>query len=128
VADACFGIGPTEWRLDARRRKRNAFEARGIFRLGQLGKPEHHLRLLRQRAAIGKLVGPSPAPEAALAHCASLYSRGVSYQNIKLNLAGAVGELVLARPDARNAMIAEMGAEISRAVGEINAAPGLRAL
>jgi len=52
----------------------------------------------------------------------------VSYQNIKLNLSGAVGELILARPDVRNAMIAEMGAEIVRAVDEINAAAGLRAL
>jgi enoyl-CoA hydratase len=52
----------------------------------------------------------------------------VSYQNIKLNLQSAVGELVLARPDARNAMIAEMGAEIRRAVEEINRTKSLRAL
>ena len=44
----------------------------------------------------------------------------MSYQHIRLST-GEIGELVLARPDVRNAMIADMGAEIERAVGEINA-------
>jgi enoyl-CoA hydratase len=44
----------------------------------------------------------------------------VSYQHIRLST-GEIGELVLARPDVRNAMIADMGVEIERAVDEINA-------
>jgi enoyl-CoA hydratase len=53
----------------------------------------------------------------------------MSYREIRLRSDGAnVVELVLARPEARNAMTDAMGAEIERAVGEINAAANVRAV
>ena len=55
----------------------------------------------------------------------------MSYQEIRVVVggdAGDVGELILARPQARNAMTDRMGAEIQRAVGELDALPQLRAV
>lgn len=50
----------------------------------------------------------------------------MSYAHIHVDAVGPIGELVLARPERRNAMSAEMGDEIARAVDELNAAPHLR--
>jgi enoyl-CoA hydratase/carnithine racemase len=50
----------------------------------------------------------------------------VIYSEIQVFDDGEIAELVLARPAARNAMTDAMGAEIQRAVGELNARPGLR--
>lgn len=52
----------------------------------------------------------------------------MSYENIELSVDGPVGELVLRRPDVRNAMTREMGEEIERAVADIDAARDLRVL
>jgi enoyl-CoA hydratase len=53
----------------------------------------------------------------------------MSYREIRLRIEDReVAELVLARPEARNAMTDTMGAEIERAVGEINAAATVRAV
>jgi enoyl-CoA hydratase/carnithine racemase len=49
-----------------------------------------------------------------------------SYRDIRLIFDGHLAELVLARPAARNAMTEEMGAEIERAVGAINATSEVR--
>ena len=56
-----------------------------------------------------------------------LLRSGVSYEHIELRT-GRVGELVLSRPEARNAMTPEMGAEVARAVTELNACDELRAV
>jgi enoyl-CoA hydratase len=53
----------------------------------------------------------------------------MSYREIRLHLGGGdLAELILARPEARNAMTETMGAEVERAVAEINAAAGVRAV
>ncbi len=49
-----------------------------------------------------------------------MVASGVGYDHIGVNVDGHVGELVLQRPDKRNAMTAEMGLEIERAVAELN--------
>jgi len=48
------------------------------------------------------------------------------YSEIHVVAVGEIAEIVLARPAARNAMTDVMGAEIQRAVVELNARPGLR--
>lgn len=50
----------------------------------------------------------------------------MSYQEIRLVKGGDIAELVLSRPAARNAMTDAMGAEVARAVGELNADPAVR--
>ncbi len=45
----------------------------------------------------------------------------MSYQEIRLVTGGEIAELVLRRPAARNAMTDAMGAEVRRAVGDLNA-------
>jgi enoyl-CoA hydratase len=50
----------------------------------------------------------------------------VNYQEIRLVTGGEIAELVLVRPAARNAMTDAMGAEIRRAVGELNADTAVR--
>jgi enoyl-CoA hydratase len=55
----------------------------------------------------------------------------MSYQEIRVVVggeAGEIGELILARPHARNAMTDRMGAEVQRAVRELDAQPQLRAV
>ncbi|HET6151130.1 MAG TPA: enoyl-CoA hydratase/isomerase family protein [Polyangia bacterium] len=55
----------------------------------------------------------------------------MTYREIRVEIsgdAGEIGELILARPHARNAMSDTMGAEIERAVGELNVLPQLRAV
>jgi len=55
----------------------------------------------------------------------------MSYREIRLvtgGEGGEIGELILTRPQARNAMTDAMGAEIRRAVGELNALAQLRAV
>jgi enoyl-CoA hydratase/carnithine racemase len=52
----------------------------------------------------------------------------MSYREIRVVSGGEVGELILSRPAARNAMTDAMGAEIERAVGELNASAALRAV
>lgn len=49
-------------------------------------------------------------------------------QHVKVSIEGSIGELVLARPDVRNAMTEEMGEEVSRAVERLNAASDVRAV
>ncbi|RMH43418.1 MAG: enoyl-CoA hydratase/isomerase family protein [Deltaproteobacteria bacterium] len=49
-------------------------------------------------------------------------------RHIEVTIDGAVAELVLARPDARNAMTEAMGREIRDAVAAVNADGGVRAL
>lgn len=44
----------------------------------------------------------------------------MDYQHIGLKIDGHIGELVLRRPDKRNAMTAEMGLEIEHAVSALN--------
>ncbi len=50
------------------------------------------------------------------------------YERIELHLSGPVGELVLARPERRNAMDERMGEEIQDACGRLEDTEGLRAL
>jgi enoyl-CoA hydratase/carnithine racemase len=50
------------------------------------------------------------------------------FSHVKLELAGPVGELVLAQPDRRNAMTPAMGDEIPRAIAALNAASDVRAV
>lgn len=50
----------------------------------------------------------------------------MAYENIRLERAGHVATLTLDRPDARNAMTAAMGDEISRAVNELRDDAGVR--
>jgi enoyl-CoA hydratase len=50
----------------------------------------------------------------------------MSYQEIRLVTGGEIAELVLVRPAARNAMTDAMGAEIRRAVDELNADTAVR--
>ena len=45
----------------------------------------------------------------------------MSYREIRVVTGGEIAELVLLRPQARNAMTDAMGREIRRAVGELNA-------
>jgi enoyl-CoA hydratase len=52
----------------------------------------------------------------------------VTYREIRLELDEPIAQLWLARPESRNAMTEAMGAEVERAVQEINAASGLRVL
>lgn len=55
----------------------------------------------------------------------------MSYREIQVVTGGdtgEIGELILARPQARNAMTDTMGAEIQRAVAELDAQPRLRAV
>ena len=52
----------------------------------------------------------------------------MSYHEIQVASDGDIGEIVLARPAARNAMTDAMGAEIQRAVDELNARAGVRAV
>jgi enoyl-CoA hydratase len=48
------------------------------------------------------------------------------YHEIRVVMGGEIAELVLSRPAARNAMTDAMGAEIERAVAELNADAGVR--
>ncbi len=52
----------------------------------------------------------------------------MKYENIELVVAGEIAELVLARPDVRNAMSPGMGRDIAAAVQELNEQEGLRAV
>ncbi len=52
----------------------------------------------------------------------------MSYQEIRLVKGVGIGELVLSRPASRNAMTDAMGAEIARAVDELNADAKVRAV
>jgi enoyl-CoA hydratase len=52
----------------------------------------------------------------------------VGYQEIRLEPSEPIAQLYLARPESRNAMTEAMGAEVVRAVQEINALPGVRVL
>jgi len=67
----------------------------------------------------------SPVRRATLRFALS-YARPVSYREIRLELGDTIAHLWLARPESRNAMTEAMGAEIERAVQEINAAPDVR--
>lgn len=50
----------------------------------------------------------------------------MSYAHIRLAVDGPVGTLTLARPESRNAMIAEMGREVADAVEALNARADVR--
>ena len=50
----------------------------------------------------------------------------MTYADLRVTLAGPVGEIVLARPETRNALTAAMGDELERAVREANAESSLR--
>jgi len=50
----------------------------------------------------------------------------MSYREIRVVTGGEIAELVLLRPAARNAMTDAMGAEVRRAVGELNADAAVR--
>ena len=52
----------------------------------------------------------------------------MSYQNIVLSVEDGIGDICLNRPEVRDAMSADMGDEIARAVAELNAHDGLRAV
>jgi enoyl-CoA hydratase len=56
------------------------------------------------------------------------YARPVSYREIRIELGDPVAQLWLARPESRNSMTEAMGAEVERAVQEINSASGVRVL
>lgn len=50
----------------------------------------------------------------------------MDYSQLRVEVDDAIGTITLARPDVRNAMSVEMGAELCRAVGELNGVVGLR--
>lgn len=52
----------------------------------------------------------------------------VQYEQIKVEVDGPIASLILARPAVRNAMSAQMGAEVQRAVAELSQRRELRAV
>jgi enoyl-CoA hydratase len=52
----------------------------------------------------------------------------MGYDNLEVAYADGIGELVLRRPERRNAMTAAMGEDIGRAVASLGAQEGLRAV